>query len=149
MRVDKSIEHKPIATHVLTVMVRGINFHLQYPVAYYGTNGFNGYQLYPIFWEIVRSLEYMGLSVWFVACDGAAPNRRFFKIHELNKSENTDLEGIVYWTKNPFSLDPNRKLWFICDVPHLIKTVRNNFSNSHGHSNTRDLFVCLFAADFL
>ena len=34
-------------------------------------------------------------------------------------------------------------LFFISDVPHLIKTVRNCWANSFGHKHTRKLQVCL------
>ena len=45
---NKDIEHRPIATHVLTLMVRGINFHLSYPLSYYAGTSFKGHQLFPV-----------------------------------------------------------------------------------------------------
>ena len=49
-------------------------------------------------------------------------------------------EDVVYKTPNPFS-DDNRDVYFMSDVPHLIKTVRNCWSNSFAHSNSRALWV--------
>ena len=42
--------------------------------------------------------------------------------------------------KNPYS-DDNRDIYFYCDVPHLIKTTRNCWSNSFGHKQSRALWV--------
>ena len=135
-------EHRPIATHVLTIMVRGINFPLQFPIAYFAGTGFKGYQLFPVLWEAVRSLEYLDMKVWFVASDGAAPNRKFYRLHNFN--DNKSSEGVVYWTYNRYApRSSKRKIFFICDVPHLIKTIRNNFANSHAHRNTRELYVSI------
>ena len=74
-----------------------------------------------------------------MVCDGASPNRRFYRIHELADGENKSPDGVVYWIYNRF--DKRRKIYLFCDVPHLLKTIRNNFENSHGHNNTRNLMV--------
>ena len=39
---------------------------------------------------------------------------------------------MIYWAWNNYS-------FFISDVPHLIKTARNNFANSRAHSHSRNL----------
>ena len=57
-----------------------------------------------------------------IAITGASANRKFFK---LNKVESD--EALVYKTVNIFS-DEKQPLFFLSDVPHLIKTVRNNWS---------------------
>ena len=41
-----------------------------------------------------------------------------------------------------FSLE--RKVYFICDVPHLIKTTRNNLENSQWNKKTRNLLVYIY-----
>ncbi|XP_066910451.1 uncharacterized protein [Clytia hemisphaerica] len=135
-RVTNQDEHPPIATHVLTLMVRAINFHLNYPVAYFAGAGVKGYELYHIIWEAIRILEFLDFKVWFVVSDGASPNRKFYNYHK--RSENI-IDGVVYSTINKF--DPSRRIYFICDVPHLIKTTRNCVANSHAHQNTRELFL--------
>ena len=115
-----------------------------YPFAYYAATGFTSDQLFPCVWEGFKVLETIGLKVVFFTCDGASPNRRFYQLHELNDGENISDDGVVYWCWNRFSdFDEERKIYFICDVPHLIKTTRNNLENSHGHNNTRNLMVCL------
>ena len=74
-----------------------------------------------------------------MVCDGASPNRRFYRIHELADGENNPPDGVVYWIYSSF--DIRRKIYFFFDVLHLLKTIRNNFENSHGHNNTRNLMV--------
>ena len=47
---------------------------------------------------------------------------------------------IVYKVWNPYSSD-ERDIFYISDVPHLVKTVRNAWSNSFGHNQARALWV--------
>ena len=90
--------------------------------------------LYPLVWEVVQWLERCGLNVIAFSSDGAAPNRKFYKMHASSN------DGLVYKTRNPFCED--RYIYFICDVPHLMKTTRNCWSNSFAHKNSRALWVC-------
>ena len=91
-------------------------------------------QLFPLVWEAVKRLELIGLKVVFITCDGASPNRRFFQMHCEKKND------IVYKMPNIYSED-GRFIYFFIDVPHLLKTTRNCFSQSLGHSNKRALWV--------
>ena len=50
-------------------------------------------------------------------------------------------DGIVHQTVNPFAAD-GRPIFFISDPPHLIKTIRNNLSNSKS-GGSRCLWVGL------
>lgn len=61
-------------------------------------------------------------------------NRRFVRLHW-----NDDEEGVVYRTVNIFSEDA-RYIYCISDVPHLVKTVSNNLSNSYSHRKTHELW---------
>lgn len=107
-----------------------------YPFGYFASLGFTSDQLYPCVWEATYVLEAIGFYVRAFISDGASPNRKFYKIMVTPDIGNT------YWTNNLLSLD--RKIFFISDVPHLIKTTRNCFENSRGNNNTRNLFVSVF-----
>ena len=120
-------------------MARGIFSHFNFPIGYFCSKGFNSDQLFPCVWEAIGVLESIGLKVRACICDGATPNRKFFKLHAMENSENVSNDGVVYWALNRF--DFQRKVYFISDPPRLIKTLRNNFENSHGHNNTRNLMV--------
>ena len=128
---------RELATHIVVFMARGICSRLHYSIGHFATAGFDSQQLFPCAWEAVKLLEAIGLRVVSLTSDGATPNRKFYRLHKLDDGANAD--PVLYWVTNPFS--PDRKIYFISDPPHLIKTTRNNLENSHGHSNSRNLMV--------
>ncbi len=133
---DTAVTPKPnLATHVLTFMVSGILSGLEFPYASFPCSSITGDQLYSLAWGCVRRLEACGFKVIAFTCDGASANRKFFKLHS-----NSSNKGITYKTTNPFATE-DRPIFFISDPPHLLKTVRNCWANSHGHSGTRNLWV--------
>ncbi|CAC5403380.1 THAP9 [Mytilus coruscus] len=137
MNLEKAVnDSKPtqVAKFMLVIMVRGITTNLKFPFAGFATNSITADFLYPIFWKAVSILECsVKLKVLFCTCDGASANRKFFQLHKLDNSREP-----VYFTKNPH--DENRNLYFISDVPHLLKTARNCLSNSYSHKKTRQLW---------
>ena len=135
----EEMEEREIATHVVLFMARGICSRLHYSLGHFATNGFDSHQLFPIAWEAVKILEAIGLRVVSMTSDGATPNRKFYKIHRL--ADGSNVQEVIYWTYNPFSADRRRKIYFFSDVPHLMKTTRNNLENSHSNKNTRNLMV--------
>ena len=130
---------KSLATNVLCLMTRGLFKHISYPIAYFTTCHISSSQLFPLMWEAVRVMKMAGFTIRAFICDGATPNRRFFELHCLPEGINVSPDGVTYWAINRY--DRSKKIYFICDPPHLIKTLRNNFENSHGHNNTRNLYV--------
>ncbi|XP_065657923.1 uncharacterized protein LOC136082472 isoform X1 [Hydra vulgaris] len=78
-----------------------------------------------------------------MVADGASPNRKFFQIHLAENYENVK-DTTVHWTWNIWC--STRKLYFFCDVPHLIKTTRNNLENSHWNQHSRNLMVILICS---
>ena len=137
--VHGETKEKELATHALTVMARGLTTHFNFPIGYFPSCGFDSHQLYPSIWEAVSIVELCGLKGRSFVCDGASPNRRFFRIHRMEDESNLCPDKVVYWTWNKFNL--SRKIFFFSDPPHLMKTLRNNFENSHGNNNTRHLMV--------
>ena len=115
---------------------------MAYPFTYYAGQGFSSDQLHPCVWESVLVLEAINLKVMFFTSDRASPNRRFYRLHMMHDQENRSDDGVIYWCWNRYTkTGERRKIYFICDVPHLIKTIPNNIENSHGHDNTRNLVV--------
>ena len=127
-------EDKSLARYVLVVMVRGLSTTLKYPLAHFATNGVVSDQLFPILWEAVEILEVdLNLVVLFITSDGASPNRRFIRLHGGAE------RACIYKTENIFA-EEKRPIYFISDPPHLLKTARNNFSNSYSHNKTKKLW---------
>ena len=133
---SKDVPDKEIATHVMAVMVRGIYTNLLFTIAYFPTKAITSDIIFPIAWNAVSSLECIGLCVRCFVSDGASSNRKFYKIHLKPGSKELPYFAINLCNKS-------RKIYLICDVPHLIKTVRNNWENSHGNRNSRNLIVSI------
>jgi hypothetical protein len=117
-----------VATHVLQFMVRGLTMKLNYPVAHFATANLTAEQLHPIVWGVIADLECIGLKIIIVTADGAAANRKFFRLHK-DPSGYNEANGVVYKARNIYA--PEREVYFVSDVPHLIKTVQNCWERSH------------------
>ena len=62
-------------------MIRGLFSSLEFPYAHFATRGASANTLFPLVWEAVERLEYCGFDVIAFCCDGASPNRKFYKMH--------------------------------------------------------------------
>ena len=122
-----------IATHALAFLVRGVCTELKFCLAHFATTGVTAVQLMPLFWEAVCILE-TTCNLWVIAttCDGASPNRRFFRLHKQLDGDDGDL---CYRTLNLYA--PHRFIYFFSDAPHLIKTTRNCLLHSGSGTCTR------------
>ena len=128
-----------VAKQMLVFMVRGIFSKLTFPYAQFATTGITADFLYPLLWDVIRHLECAGFKVISVTGDKASANRKLFRMHSTCSF---DQDTVTYKVRNPYSKE-ERFLFFFSDVPHLIKTVRNCWSNSFGHSHKRALWVSL------
>ena len=129
---DSEEGHKPIATHVLALMVRGIFTDLKFPFAHFPTKDICGNQLFSLIWEAIERIERLGLKVVALTGDGCSPNRKFFHMHATSKE-------LCYKTENIYAPE-KRFVYFFSDVPHLMKTSRNCWSHS-SKNGTRHLWV--------
>jgi len=134
--LNNTSDHPSITSHLLTLMVQGVFFNLDFPLVHFGTDNVTASELFPIVWKGVRHLENSGFKVIGITADGGGPNRFFFLkcIRKLN-------ESCTYKTKIPYANNEEHDIYFFSDLPHLIKTVRNCLSNSYGHGYTRKLWV--------
>ena len=123
-----------VAKDMLVFMVRGLFIKLHFPYAQYPTRGVTADYLFPIAWEVVKNLELAGFKVLSLTGDKASPNRKFFRMHRRGTTQKS---GITYKIRNPYSIE-ERDIYFISDVPHLIKTVRNCWSNIPSVTTTRE-----------
>ena len=124
-----------LADHMLSFMVRPVYKPSKaYVIASYASLDLCGHTLYAIIWEVIEALELNGIQVISITCDGISSNRKFFKLCK------TSVGSLTHKTVNPFRRDCF--IYFFCDPPHLLKTARNCFANSHAHSHSRQLEVC-------
>lgn len=135
-RTAETNQPPPIANHILAIMVRGIFIRLRFAYAHFPTTGIHSDYLFSIVWEAVEHLESLGFKVLVITADGASPNRKFFHMHGNKCNE------VCHKTENPYT-DENRCIYFMSDVPHLMKTTRNCWSHSFAHGYKRKLCVRL------
>ena len=103
-----------LASHVMVFYLRSLAKNFKFSFAYFGTNGMNAYQIMTLFWDAVSILELTcKLPVICAVCDGASPNRKFFKMHEYMDDA---LSEVVYRSINLFA-EEDRYIYFFADPP--------------------------------
>ena len=94
---DAHVQHRPIATHMLVLMVRGIFFKMEYPYANFPTKRLTATSLSSIMWQGIERLEFLGFKVLAVIGDGASTNRKFFRMYS------NPADSSFHKTVNPYS----------------------------------------------
>jgi len=124
----------PVAKTMLTYMSRNIGGKDHGVVACFPTGVLTKEILHSRTWDVIEALELAGIKVILLVADGHPVNIAFIYMH---KPLTILPSGVIFDTLNIYSLD--RPLYFMTDLPHLLKTIRNCFSNSGAHKNTRML----------
>lgn len=130
-----------LASHMLVVFIRGVFIHFNFPLAQFPSHGLTAYHLYPIITEAIMQLELYGFRVISLTSNGAASNRKLYQM--MHHGWNELPYHVPYKMPNPYTTEA-RFIYFISDVPHLIKTTRNCWANSYAHSFKRRLWVSCF-----
>ncbi|XP_034245499.1 uncharacterized protein LOC117647711 [Thrips palmi] len=121
---DKELE-ETVATKILVYMVKGVTNGVKEVVASFTTKDLSANQMYVWTWKVIGALERSGIAVIAFVSDGSSVNRAFIKKH---KPATIHKSGLTFDTWNKAAR--GRKLYFIADVPHLLKTIRNCILNS-------------------
>ena len=135
-QAEHASKRPSLATHILVLLIRGIFINLKFPFAQFTTAGIAAHELYPIITEAIMRLEILGFKVISLTSDGASPNRALYRMMQ-DPATSGDL---AYRSPNAFTSE-SHSIYFMSDVPHLLKTSRNCWSNSHAHSRSRCLWV--------
>ena len=128
---------------MLVFLVRSLFTSFEFPYAQFATKTASAAEIAYMAWDVVRNLEICDFKVIALSCDGASTNRSFFKM--ISNFSPTDTPA--YKTRNPYC-NENRNIYFISDVPHLMKTVRNSWSHSFAHGGHRPMWVCKFGTSY-
>ena len=126
----------PVA-HYFSSHIKGIIIMAEYVRVRVYLHDIVGEKIFPLAWDVVEALELYNIPVVSFTSDGAKPNRRFYRICQIKQKGSR--RKLPYQATNPYNRD--RNLYFFCDVPHLLKTARNCFSNSFSHSCSRKMKV--------
>lgn len=106
--------------HALVFMFTALADNYQQTVAVFGANGpTTGICVAKLILSIIRKIEICGGKIHGIVCDGATTNRRMWREFGIDGSWNNTINK----TAHPY--DKNRHLYFLSDVPHLIKCIRN------------------------
>lgn len=112
-----------IADHALVFMLQGIGQRFKQPIAFYFIKGtVSKEKLASIIIEIISKVNSTGFTIINTVCDQGPTNMGAIKILK-------NLKGLDS-NENYFYVD-SKKIYIIYDVPHLFKSLRNNFFN-HG-----------------
>jgi len=133
-RLDKYIQGKDpinterqLATEVLAYLVKGMASDVKCVIASYPMKVMTKEMLYRHSWNVIRHLETAGVKILAFICDGHPVNRSFFDMHV---PYTTDTKFKVIFDTVNFCASEYRLLFFISDLCHLLKTLRNSFYNS-------------------
>lgn len=106
-----------LGTHALVFMVRGIIHTWKIPMAYYITAGpIKAPQLQELLLYIVEETFSIGYNIRGVVCDQGSNNQSTF----INL-------GVT--VERPLFYVADKKIYTLYDVPHLVKSVRNNLKD--------------------
>lgn len=114
-----------VVEKIMVYMIKGVSNGIKEVVATFTTGTLTANQLYIWTWKVIGALERSGIAVVAFVSDGSSVNRSFIKKH---KPATIHPSGIIFDTVNKAARD--RILYFIADVPHLLKTIRNCLLNS-------------------
>ena len=114
--------HKGQATHALVFMLAGATTRWKQVVAYhYSGNSTDGAVYRPIILTILEAAASIGLHVVNITTDMGSPNRAMWKSF-----------GVTYakpWIEHP--VEPHQRLYFMADVPHVVKNLKSALVNGH------------------
>lgn len=109
-----------IASHASVFMIRGLLNTWKIPIQYVYTFGpITANDLSVLISELLTKLKSTGLIVKAVVCDQSFNNRRLFKrLRGRNKN---------------YAIFNNDKIYLIHDIPHVVKSIINNFMNKENN----------------
>ncbi|CAM4571720.1 unnamed protein product [Leuciscus chuanchicus] len=115
-------DHEGQATHALVFMLAGVTTRWKQVVAYhYSGNSTKGAVYRPIIVSIVEAAASVGRHVLNITTDMGSPNRAMWKSFGVTCDKP--------WIQHP--VEPNQRLHFMPDVPHLIKNLKSAIIRGH------------------
>ena len=115
-----------LADHALVFLFRPYRSSWIQPIAVFATKGAApGRILSRLLIKAIAALEVVGARVTSVTCDGAQPNKTVWKHCGLTgvPDENGNVKCSM---PHPTVDDEDERIWFLQDVPHLFKCIRNH-----------------------
>ena len=124
---EKMKSHKNeriLATHVLQFVFLGFT-GFRFPFAHFPSHTASGHDMYLLMWKAVNLLLNFNFKIEYVSTDGAQTNRDLFK---LLVPGFRSVEPKTCGFYNIYC--PGSTIFFIMDISHVLKKIRNNISKS-------------------
>lgn len=123
---DDSCPEDALATHALVFMLGGVTTRWKQTVAYEFTgNSFSAAAVKKLVLSILTECEKIGLKIDAIVSDMGGGNRGLWKLFGVVVGKHSK-----YAVSCPHPCDRSRKLYFMADVPHLLKNLRNHLTNN-------------------
>lgn len=103
---------KNLSKHVCFFMIRGLHKKWKYIVSYFADKNINGEKLKELLFLNIEAITKIGLNIRAVICDQGSNNRNLFSRLRISPDK-------------PYFLYGEKKIYCGYDVPHLIKSFRN------------------------
>lgn len=121
---DGTLPAECLATHALVFMLGGISTRWKQTIAYHFTgNSFHANTVKDCIVSIVQACEEMMLKVDAVVTDMGGGNQGVWKLFGIVCGKHSRPKA---WCPHP--CDTSRKLYFLPDVPHILKNLRNHIT---------------------
>ncbi|KAH6941201.1 hypothetical protein HPB50_014899 [Hyalomma asiaticum] len=121
---DATLPPDSLATHGLVFMLGGITTRWKQTVAYHLTgNSFHAKTVKDIIIVIIRACEAISLKVDVVVTDMGGGNQAVWKLFGIIVGKHSKPKT---WCPHP--CDASRQLFFMADVPHLLKNLRSHLT---------------------
>lgn len=121
-----------VADHALVFMIQGLRARYKQLIAYYFVKGtISSQQLAAYINELIKAIHNTGFRVIVTICDQGPTNMGALKLLKEHSIARSDQCSGQIENRNFFVTDDNRKVYVMYDIPHLFKSIRNNFMN-HG-----------------
>ncbi|KAH7977683.1 hypothetical protein HPB49_003170 [Dermacentor silvarum] len=121
---DATLPPDCLATHGLVFMLGGITTRWKQTVAYHLTgNSFHAKTVKDIIILIIKACEAISLKVDVVVTDKGGGNQAIWKLFGIIVGKHSKPKT---WCPHP--CDASRQLFFMADVPHLLKNLRSHLT---------------------
>lgn len=110
-----------LADHALVLMFRPYRTKWVQPIGVYATSGAaSSSMLQKLVIRAIADLQTLYGAVSNVTCDGHQTNKGVHSLFGISGK----MENVTSWIDNP--TEPNEKINFMFDIPHIFKCIRNN-----------------------
>lgn len=114
---DGSLPDDCLATHGLVFMIGGLSTRWKQTIGYHLTgNSIHAASLKRELVDLIAQCESIGLSIHVVVSDMGSSNQALWKLFGIISGKHSRAR-----TSCRHPCDAQRKLWFMADVPHLLK----------------------------